>query len=107
MLIIFIQWRMPRDLLWPHIDVDLAGQLGDAAQQFPRDLAHCPVRSQRDPYGPSVAVLGDRLVAVQIQGNNQRSRLVWSWQRRCLPSAGGQPQRGMLQLWLGRGQGDG
>jgi hypothetical protein len=70
-LVILIQRRMPRDLLWPHVDRDRADQVGDPGQQVASDLADCPVRTQWDPPDPPVAVFDDRLMPVQIQGDNQ------------------------------------
>ena len=51
-----------------------------------------------------VAVLGDRLVGVQVERDDERARAVGRRQRRRLPAARGQPQRRVLELRLGRRQ---
>ena len=60
------------------------------------------VGRQRDAPPAAVAVLGDRLVGVQVQRHHERARAVGRRQREGLPPARGEPQRRVLELRLGR-----
>ena len=103
-LAVLVERDAPGDLLRSRVDRDRTAELGDGGEQLPRHLAHRPVRSERDAPRAPVAVLGPRLVAVQVESHDQRPRAVGRRQRRRLPPPRGQPQRGVLQLRLGRSE---
>ena len=51
---------------------------------------------------PTIAVLGDGVMAMQIQRDDQGARAVWCGQWLRLPAARAQAQRGVLKLGLRR-----
>jgi hypothetical protein len=92
--------------LRPRVDAYWADEVADSTQYVPGYVADCPVWRERDAAHPPVAVFSNHLVAVEVQGDDQRTRSVRCWQWQGLPPAGAEPQRGVLELGLGRGQGD-
>lgn len=78
------------------IDLHRAGQPADALEKLPRDLADGAVGRQRDASSATVAVFDECLMAAQVKRDDERAGPVWRRQRRGLPSAGRQAQRGVL-----------
>ncbi len=99
-LIVLVERDGPRHLLRRRVDLHRAAEIADRRDQFARDGADRAVGHQRDGSRAAVAVLHERLVMAQIEGGDDRPGAVGRRQRRGLPAARGQPQRGVLQLWL-------
>ncbi len=78
----------------------------DRGEQLAGHLCNGPVRREGDPAGAPVAVLGDRIVTLQIEGHDEGARSVGRRERQGLPSPGREPQRSVLQLGLGWSQRD-
>ena len=74
----------------------------DGGEQLARDVRDRSVRGQRHARGAPVAVLGERLVSVQVEAGDERARAVGRRQRPRLPAARRQAQGGVLKLRLGR-----
>ncbi len=106
-LVVLVQGRRPRRLLGSRVDVHRPGDVAHCRQQLTCHLGNRPVRRERDPPCAPVAVLGHRLVIVQVECRNERTRSVACREREGLPSSCGETQRRVLQLRLGRGQRDG
>ena len=105
-LVVLVEWRRPRRLLGPRIDVHGACEVVHGGQQLAGHLGNGTIGRERDLERAPVAVLDDRIVALQIERNDERARSVGCRQREGLPSPRREPQRGVLQLWLGRSQCD-
>ena len=60
--------------------------------------------SQRNTLHAPVAVLRERLVRVQVERHDEAPGAGGNGQRQRLPTARGDPQGRVLQLWLGRGE---
>ncbi len=73
-------------------------------EQLASDLPHRPIGRERDTQHATVTVLRDRLVSVEVERHHKRARAVGGGQRGGLPAARGQPQRGVLELGLGRSE---
>ena len=105
MLFVFVERDAPADLLRSGIDLDLTGHPAQRGQQLTTDGADRSVTGERDPLLGAAAALDDRLVAAQIERDDDRARTIGRRQGSGLPATGGQPQRGVLELRLGRGEG--
>ena len=70
---VLVEGGRPRRLLWPGINLHLAGEVADRLQQFPGDVGDGSVGSQRHTACPSVAVFGNSVVSLEIEGNDQRT----------------------------------
>ena len=75
---------------------DRPADAADRREHLTRDVAHCPVRRECDPTLRSCAVLNHRFVRAEIESGDDCARSIRSRQRRCLPSARGKAQRGVL-----------
>ena len=107
MLVVLVECRLPRRLPRRQIEFDAAGECRDGRENLARDLRNRTVRCQRAAELPAIAVLDDRLVCAQIQGDGKRTRAVRRREWEGLPAAGAEPKRGVLQLRLGRSEGGG
>ena len=81
-------------------------EVADGSQQVARHVGDRPVRAEWDALRSTVGVLGDRVMGVQVERNDQRAGAVGSRQRQGLPPACAEAQRGVLELRLFRGEGD-
>ena len=77
-----------------------------AAQQLARHLGDGPVGAQRDGVRATVAVLGDGVMVVEIERHDQRAGVIGCGERQRLPATRGEAQRSVLELRLGRREGD-
>ena len=87
MLVVLVERHGPRHLLRRRVDLDGAAEVADRRQQLARDLADRPIGRERDAPRAPVAVLGHRLVGVQVERDDERARAVGRRQRECLPAA--------------------
>ena len=71
------------------------------------DIAHGTIRDERYARGAAVAMFHDGLMGVQVESRHDRAAAVRCRQCERLPPARRQPQGGVLQLRLGRGELDG
>ena len=104
MLVVLVEGYLPRHLLWRGIDLDCSGQTAHGLEHLARHLGDGSVGGEPNPCLPAAAVLDYGLVRAQIKGRNDRSGGVGRRQRKRFPTAGAQPQRGVLELGLGRGK---
>ncbi len=104
MLAVLVERQLPRHLLWRRVDLHRAAEVAHGGEHVARHVGHRPVGGQRDPGLPPVAVLGDRLVALEVERDDDRAGAVGRRQRERLPPARAQPQGGVLELRLGRGE---
>ncbi len=70
-LVVLVEWCGPGRLLRMHVDPHRADQVVDGGEDVARHLSHGPIRCQRDAANASVAVFGHRLVAVQVQRDDE------------------------------------
>ena len=103
-LVVLVERGGPRRLLRRGIDFDGAPERADRRHHLARDVADGAVRCQCDASRAAVAVLGDRLMGVQVQRDDQRARAVRRREREGLPATRAEAQRGVLKLRLGRGE---
>ena len=104
---VLVERDAPGHFLGFGLDVHRAAQAAGGGQQFLGDVADRAVGGERDPAGPAVGVLHHRLVPVQVERDDQGAGAIRRGQRGGFPAPGGQPERGVLELGLGRGQPDG
>ena len=102
--VVLVERDVPGNLLRLGIDLDRATEASHRIEHLPRHLTDGPVRSQGDPHLVAVAVLDHGLMSAQVEGRDERARPVRGGERKRLPAPCGQPQRGVLELWLGRGE---
>ena len=105
-LVVLVERCRPRRLLGSRIDVYRSREVAYRGEQLAGHLGNGPVRREGDPPGAPVAVLGDRIVTLQIERHDERTRSVGCRERQGLPSPGREPQRRVLQLGLGWSQRD-
>ena len=67
MLGVLVERRRPRRLLRRRVDLDGPREVSHRREHITCDLAHRPVRRERDAPYPAVAVLDDRFVTAQIE----------------------------------------
>ena len=101
-LVVLVEACLPGRLLRREIELDRPDQLVDRRQHFAGDLGDSPVGRERDPVNATVAVLDERLVRAEIQRDHEGARAVRGGECEGLPAACGEPQRGVLELRLGR-----
>ena len=70
-LVVLIQRHVPRDLLRSRVDLHRPAQVAYRGQHLPGDRADGPVRSERDPVGPAIAVLHHCFVQPQVKDHDQ------------------------------------
>jgi hypothetical protein len=99
---VLVERRPPRHLLRRRIDRHWSDELADRGEEIARDVADGAVGRQRDAPRAAVAVLGDRLVPVQIQRDDERPGTVGRRERERLPATRSQAQRRVLELRLRR-----
>ena len=90
MLVVLVERRRPVSLLRLRIDLHRAYELTHSRQDLTRYGADGAIRRQRDAEHASVTVLGDGLVAVEIQCDGECTRAVGCRQRARLPATHGQ-----------------
>ena len=86
------------------VDLHRADEVADGSQQLARHVGDRPVGGERDARRSTVGVLGDRVVGVQVERDDQRAGAVGRRQRQGLPPAPAEAQSGVLELRLGRGE---
>jgi hypothetical protein len=97
-LLVLVQRDGPGDFLRRQVH----GDRPHRRQHLAGNLAHRPVRGERDLLPAAVAVLDQRRVIMQVEGDHQHAVAARRGQRGGLPAARRQPQRGVLQLRLWR-----
>jgi hypothetical protein len=102
MLAVLVQGHLPRHLLGCRIDPDVAPQAAHRLEHLARHLSDGPIGRERDPALSPAAVLENRLVGVQIQRCDEGSGAIGRRQWKRFPATRAQPQRGVLELGLGR-----
>jgi hypothetical protein len=75
-LAVLVERHVPRHLLRRRVDLHRAAELTHGGQHVARHVGHRPVGGERDPGRPPVVVLGDRLVAMQVQRDDDRAGAV-------------------------------
>ena len=96
MLAVAVERHLPGDLLGRRVDLYRAGQPADGGQHLNGHGPDGPVGGERDALDLAVAVLDDRLVGPQVQGDAERPRTVWGRQRSGLQAPCRQAQRRVL-----------
>jgi hypothetical protein len=104
MLVVLVQWDLPRHLLGGRIDLDRAGQAPHGLEYLARDLRYGSVGGEGDPYLSPAAVLDQSLVRAQVKGCDECAGAVGRRQRKRLPAARAEPQGRVLELRLGWGE---
>jgi hypothetical protein len=103
-LVVLVECDRPRDLLRAGVERHRASQTPDAAEDRSGYLSDGPVRRQTHRATSIVAVFDDGLMAVNIENDDDCSGLVWCGQWERLPPSCCEPERGVLELRLRRGQ---
>ena len=80
-LLVVVERRRPRGLLGLGVEVDGPDKVTDCSQDLPRHGADRSVGSQGDLVHPTIAVLGHRLMVVQVERNDQRAGSVRGGER--------------------------
>jgi hypothetical protein len=70
-LVVGVERGVPRHLLRRRVDTHVPAGVAHRRQHLARHLADRPVGSERDAPDPAGAVLDERLMAVQIEGDDQ------------------------------------
>ncbi len=104
---VLVEREGPGDFLGFGVDLHRAAEAAGGGQEFLGDVADRAIGGERDAAGPAVGVLHYRLVPVQVERGDQGAGAVRGRQRGGFPAPRGQPERGVLELGLGRGQPDG
>ena len=103
-LVVLVERHCPRSLLRCRVDPHRADEVAHGGQQLACHVGDGAIGGQRDAVRSTVGVLGDGVVAVEVQRDDQCAGAVGRRQRQGLPPAPAQAQRGVLQLRLRRGQ---
>ncbi len=105
-LLVLVERHAPGHLLRRRVDRHRPHELAQRAEQVACHRADRPVGRERHAARTPVAVLGDRFVRMQVERHDERAGAVGRRQHAGLPAPRGQPQRGVLQLRLGRRERD-
>ena len=100
MLVVLVE-RLLHGLLGLEVELDGARRARRAADELARHLADRAVGHQRDPADAAVAVLDDRLMALEVESDHEGARAVGRRQRQGLESPSGESKRGVLELGSG------
>jgi hypothetical protein len=90
MLVVVIKGRRPGSLLRLRIDLHQAHEVADSRQHLTRYLADGAIGRQCHAERAPITVLDDRFVAVEVQDDRERARIVGRRQRARLPATHGQ-----------------
>ena len=99
---ILVERNRPPHLLRGGVDLHRARQRRGRLEHLACHLAHGAIGCQRDPAARAVAVLGERLMAVEIESEHDSPRAVGGREVEGFMTARGQSQRRVLKLGLRR-----
>jgi hypothetical protein len=92
---------VPGGFLCTEVDRDRTYKVRDRVEQMAGDFGDRSVGLQSDAMDSAVAVLGDGVMGVQVEGNDKCAGLVRSGQWEGLPAPCAEAQGSVLELRLG------
>ncbi len=93
--------------MWCEVDRDRTDKVLDRVEQMASDFGDRSVGLQGDAMDPAVAVLGDGVMGVQVESDDECAGPVGGGQGEGLPPPCAQAEGSVLELRLGRSEGCG
>ena len=107
MFVVLIERGVPGSFLWLEVDHDRPYQVRDRVEQMASDFGDRSVGPQSDAMDSAVAVLGDGVMSVQIERDDECAGPVGGGQWEGLPTPGAEAKGSVLELRLGLSEGCG